>query len=298
MTPEYASPELLRGEPATTASDVYQIGLLLYELLTGVRAQSLAGASAAEAERIVCQIDPPLPSVAVRSTPAAARARRLRGDLDAIDMKAIRKEPEQRYATPLDRRRSRAHIASSRSGRAAARSTGRVARRNRAATLFAATLIALLAGFGAPWRSSTAAPADPRRARRSVRGAQPGLRGRSPTPGPAVRSPIRRGARQHVTAARRSTTAGRIGRLGDQPEVQAADAGDGAGLHQSRPVRRGGAASRDALALVERMVAPTAPAPPKRFDSLARSLSCAAAGDGEPFHGALAIASGSARPEP
>jgi eukaryotic-like serine/threonine-protein kinase len=90
LTPEYASPEQVRGGPVTTSSDVYQLGLLLYHLLTGDRAYSLRGRTAAEIERIVCEEEPPPPS---------ALDRRLRGDLDAIVLKALRKEPADRYAS-------------------------------------------------------------------------------------------------------------------------------------------------------------------------------------------------------
>ena len=101
MTPEYASPEQVRGEPATTAGDVYQLGLVLYELLTGLRAQELRDASLTEIERVVCQQVPPRPSTAVGARAAsdsAPRLRRiLRGDLDNIVLKTLRKEPEARY---------------------------------------------------------------------------------------------------------------------------------------------------------------------------------------------------------
>jgi eukaryotic-like serine/threonine-protein kinase len=107
LTPEYASPELVRGEPITTASDVYQLGLLLSELLTGRRVHALTSASAAELERAVCERPATRPSTAVgvagaeaararRSTPPAL-ARALRGDLDTIVLKALNKEPERRY---------------------------------------------------------------------------------------------------------------------------------------------------------------------------------------------------------
>lgn len=109
LTPEYASPEQVRGEPARVASDVYQLGLLLYELLTGRRAQRLEGPGATELERVVCERTPPVPSAAVardggdevaararQTTPGAIR-RKLRGDLDAIVMRALRKAPERRY---------------------------------------------------------------------------------------------------------------------------------------------------------------------------------------------------------
>jgi serine/threonine-protein kinase len=97
MTPEYASPEQVRGQPASTSGDVYQLGLVLYELLTGHRAQSLRDASLTEIERVVCEQMPPRPSTAV-GRPQGLR-HRLRGDLDNIVLKALRKEPEARYTT-------------------------------------------------------------------------------------------------------------------------------------------------------------------------------------------------------
>ena len=97
MTPEYASPEQVRGEAVTTASDVYSLGVLLYELLAGRRPYAVKSDSMEEIVRAVCQTAPPLPS-AVR--PAGARGRsELRGDLDTIVMKALRKEPARRYAS-------------------------------------------------------------------------------------------------------------------------------------------------------------------------------------------------------
>jgi serine/threonine protein kinase len=108
MTPEYASPEQVRGEPVTTASDVYQLGLLLFELLTGERACRLKNATFGEAERAICGEPPRRPSSVV----AGPLARRLRGDLDAIVEKALRKEPGLRYPSPgpliddLERHRS------------------------------------------------------------------------------------------------------------------------------------------------------------------------------------------------
>ncbi|MEO0558594.1 MAG: serine/threonine-protein kinase [Bacteroidota bacterium] len=93
LTPAYAAPEQLLGHPVTTATDVYALGVILYELMTGQRPYDLRGATAAEAERLVTGIPPRRPSEAA----APGRARQLRGDLDAILLKALEKEPERRY---------------------------------------------------------------------------------------------------------------------------------------------------------------------------------------------------------
>ena len=114
MTPEYASPEQLRGEAATTATDVYGLGLLLYQLLTGRFPYDTSNAASPEIERIICHTEPVMPSVAVgqnaddnellQSIRVGRRelAGRLAGDLDNIVMMALRKEPERRYDTVKD----------------------------------------------------------------------------------------------------------------------------------------------------------------------------------------------------
>ena len=99
MTPEYAAPEQLRGEPVTTATDVYALGAILYQLLTGRHAHQLAGRTAAERERVICQVEPEPPSVVVRGTPQDRLRRRLAGDLDTIVLKALRKEAARRYSS-------------------------------------------------------------------------------------------------------------------------------------------------------------------------------------------------------
>lgn len=104
MTPDFASPEQIRGDPVTVRSDVYSLGLLLYRLLCDGPAYRVSGLSPAEAERRVTQEDPPPPSRKLSAADASGvvTAAEVRGDVDAIVMKALRKEPEERYASTAD----------------------------------------------------------------------------------------------------------------------------------------------------------------------------------------------------
>jgi non-specific serine/threonine protein kinase/serine/threonine-protein kinase len=120
MTPEYASPEQVRGEALTTSTDVYSLGVVLYELLTGRRPYRFEAYGVTELERLICLEDPRLPSEGLalpeeaptrqndadagpaRGGEAARRRRELRGDLDTIVMKAMRKEPSRRYASAAE----------------------------------------------------------------------------------------------------------------------------------------------------------------------------------------------------
>ena len=98
MTPNYASPEQVRGENVTTASDVFGLGVLLYELLTGRRPYRTRTTSPHEVVRLICEVEPERPSTAVRERESSASdARLLLGDLDNIVLMALRKEPERRY---------------------------------------------------------------------------------------------------------------------------------------------------------------------------------------------------------
>lgn len=95
MTPDYASPEQVLGKPVGTASDIYSLGVALYELLAGVGPYNTGAMSPGEMERVVCEQDPPPPSAAA----GVEQAPQLRGELDAIVMKAMAKSPDERYAS-------------------------------------------------------------------------------------------------------------------------------------------------------------------------------------------------------
>jgi non-specific serine/threonine protein kinase/serine/threonine-protein kinase len=96
LTPNYASPEQLRGLSATTASDVYALGVLLYELTTGIRPYNTEGLTLDRVIDIVLHQEPPRPSAAA-STGVPYPLSLLRGDLDAIIAKAMHKEQGERY---------------------------------------------------------------------------------------------------------------------------------------------------------------------------------------------------------
>ena len=99
MTLNYASPEQLRGLPVTTACDVYALGVLLYELLTGVRPYDVSSQPLDVVLATVGEGEPRRPTAAVRSSLVPYDARELRGDLEAIVLKAMHKEASHRYAS-------------------------------------------------------------------------------------------------------------------------------------------------------------------------------------------------------
>jgi len=99
LTPAYAAPEQLRGEPVTTTTDVYALGCLLYELLTGERPFRLHDEPTLDQLRHVLDSTGPIPPSQLRLPDAPVPPRRLRGDLDTIVLKALKREPDRRYAT-------------------------------------------------------------------------------------------------------------------------------------------------------------------------------------------------------
>ncbi len=151
MTPEYAAPEQMRAEPVTTATDVYALGVVLYELLTGERPFEIAGKSPSEIERIVCSTQPTVPS-RVGGSIAYQNAAQLH-DLDVIVEKCLAKEPERRYrsaaalADDIERLRSGHPIRA----RPATRRYrfGRFVRRNRVGMAVAAAALLALIVFSA-----------------------------------------------------------------------------------------------------------------------------------------------------
>lgn len=119
MTPEYASPEQIKGERITTSSDIYSLGVLLYELLTGQRPYRVRSRQPEEIAKAICEQEPTKPSHAAGTPESAVRSRvgsltvsegrrshsapvnpkSLLGDLDNIILKALRKEPQRRYVS-------------------------------------------------------------------------------------------------------------------------------------------------------------------------------------------------------
>jgi hypothetical protein len=107
LTPDYASPEQIAGASISTASDVYSLGVVLYELLAGARPYQLKRESRGALEEAILAVDPIEPSraahdasaAAARSTAPRKLAKSLEGDLDTIVLKALKKQPSERYAT-------------------------------------------------------------------------------------------------------------------------------------------------------------------------------------------------------
>jgi len=159
MTPEYASPEQLRGGSITTSSDVYQLGVLLYELLTGHKPFTFQTTARKEIEKVVLEKEPERPSTMVtrsgtesasrlRATSLDRLRRQLSGDLDRIVLMALRKEQDRRYESASELLQDIDNFRRGRPVKAQSDSplyrTGKFVRRNRAAVSFSAVIVLLL----------------------------------------------------------------------------------------------------------------------------------------------------------
>src|ERR1051326_1416409 len=158
LTPDYASPEQVRGEPITIASDIYSLAAVLYELLTGVRPHRLEKRTPQAMERAICEEDVIRPSLAANKE----LARRLNGDLDNILLLAMQKDPQRRYATveqfAEDIRRHLAYEPVRARPDTLRYRVVKFARRRRGAVTAATLIVAcLLAGIVVSWREASIA---------------------------------------------------------------------------------------------------------------------------------------------
>ena len=162
MTLDYASPEQVRGQRGSTASDVYSLGVILYELLAGRRPYDLAGLPLHEVTRIICEEEPRKPSHGHSHNTTERWRGKLADDLDNIVLKALRKEPERRYHSAAelaeDLRRYLAGLPVSASGDTLAYRSAKFVKRNKApvAGVALAALLLVTATVVAVWQAGTA----------------------------------------------------------------------------------------------------------------------------------------------
>jgi non-specific serine/threonine protein kinase/serine/threonine-protein kinase len=159
LTPDYAAPEQLGGEQITVATDIYALGAVLFQLLTGASPWQQGSGSVPTMVRRIMREDPPLPSKVAAQGDAPVRAGEISGDLDAIVLKAMRRDPAQRYATVLELADDLARHQALKPVKAREGTTrylfGRFVHRNRlAVTAAGAAFAALLLGMaGVVWQS-------------------------------------------------------------------------------------------------------------------------------------------------
>ena len=170
LTLDYASPEQIRGEPLGTASDVYSLAVVAYELLTGTRPYRLKRGSAAELEEAIAGIDAPLAS---ESAADPGVKKQLRGDLDAVLHQALKKDPAQRYPTvvafadDIQRHRS-GHAVQALPDSRLYRLRKLLQRHGMAIAVSSAVVVALAAGLGVALWQSNEARLQAQRAQRSA----------------------------------------------------------------------------------------------------------------------------------
>ncbi len=153
LTPDYAAPEQLDGDAATVATDIYALGTILFELVVGTGPWRREGASIPSIIRRVLHEDPPLASKAAQRPDAPVPPARITGDLDAIILKAMRRDPQERYRSALELAEDVERHQALKPVRARAESTrysiGRFVRRYRwAVAAGTAAIVAILIGTG------------------------------------------------------------------------------------------------------------------------------------------------------
>jgi len=148
LTPEFASPEQLLGSAVTTATDVYGLGLMLYQLLSGETPFDFSSSTSPEIRELICHTTPAAPSKAALAEGKRDIASKLSGDLDNIVLKTLRKEPERRYETVKDLASDLRNYLSNRPVMARGESklyrTGKFLRRNRVAAIATVVVIAAI----------------------------------------------------------------------------------------------------------------------------------------------------------
>lgn len=173
LTPDYAAPEQILGEPVTTATDVYALGLVLYELLTGHLPHERRVRTLSKLVSRVEQDAPQRPSAILKKSSGARTMRALQGDLDTIVLKALQRDPARRYPSAAalgeDLRRYLQGLPVHARPDTLSYRAGKFVRRHRAGVIAAALVaVSLLAGLAAAAWQAQRASAQARRAERVI----------------------------------------------------------------------------------------------------------------------------------